>query len=45
MLKLNASFGIQGASFNERYVPDGYFDNMEFEKFLEEISKIKEGSA
>ena len=42
MLKINACYGIQGASYGERYVPGGYFDEMEFDTFLEEVSKIKD---
>ena len=39
-LKINAHLGILG-TFSERYVPEGYFDKMDFEKKLEIFSNIK----
>ncbi|MFC2159728.1 sugar phosphate isomerase/epimerase family protein [Actinomycetota bacterium] len=42
MLKINACLGIQGATYNERYVPGGYFDEIEFEKLLEIVSEIED---
>lgn len=44
MLKINACLGIQGATYNERYVPGGYVDKIEFEKLLEIISEIDDVS-
>ena len=38
-LNINAHIGCLG-SFSERYVPGGYFDDMEFEEKLEIMSKI-----
>jgi len=38
-LNINAHIGCLG-SFSERYVPGGYFEDMEFEKKLEIMSKI-----
>ena len=38
-LNINAHIGCLG-SFPERYVPGGYFDDMEFERKLEIMSKI-----
>jgi len=41
-LRINACLGIQGASYSERYVPEGYHDDMEFEEYLREVSKVKD---
>lgn len=40
-LKINASIYTFG-TFNERYVPEGYFDQVDIEKKLEIISNIKD---
>ncbi|MCL5770931.1 MAG: sugar phosphate isomerase/epimerase [Actinobacteria bacterium] len=42
-LKINASLAIFG-TFSERYVPEGYFEQMDMEKILETISQIKDVS-
>ncbi|MFO8086825.1 MAG: TIM barrel protein, partial [Bacteroidales bacterium] len=39
-LRINAHIGVLG-TFNERYVPGGYFDEIEFDKMLEIMGKIE----
>jgi xylose isomerase len=44
MLRINGCYGIMGGAYNERYVPGGYYEKMEFERFLGIMSEIDDVS-